>query len=93
MGIVFRRTDLKGFEIEAQRRWVSRVLLATTLMKKGVMLSTVEHLLSAVYGLGIDNLYVDIDSLEFPFWMAPPDLLWKCCGGRGFAASKRTGVT
>ena len=66
VGIVFRRTDLKGFEIEAQRRWVSRVLLATTLMKKGVMLSTVEHLLSAVYGLGIDNLYVDIDSLEVP---------------------------
>ena len=44
-GVVFRRTDLGGFEIEAQRRWVSRVVLATTLMKRGVMLSTVEHLL------------------------------------------------
>ena len=66
VGVVFRRTDLKGFEIEAQRQWVSRVLLATTLMKKGVMLSTVEHLLSAVYGLGVDNLYIDIDSLEVP---------------------------
>lgn len=65
-GIVFRRTDLKAFPIEAQRRWVSRVVLATTLMKRGVMLSTVEHLLSAVYGLGVDNLYLDIDSLEVP---------------------------
>ncbi len=65
-GIVFRRIDLQGFEIEAQRKWVSRVVLATTLMKRGVMLSTVEHLLSAVYGSGIDNLYIDIDSLEVP---------------------------
>lgn len=65
-GIVFRRTDLRNFEIEAQRKWVSRVVLATTLMKNGVMLSTVEHLLSAVYGMGISNLYIDIDSLEVP---------------------------
>ena len=65
-GVVFRRVDLQGFEIEASRRYVSRVVLATTLMKRGVMLSTVEHLLSAVYGLGLDNLYIDIDSLEVP---------------------------
>ncbi|HSR67657.1 MAG TPA: UDP-3-O-acyl-N-acetylglucosamine deacetylase [Acidobacteriota bacterium] len=65
-GIVFRRTDLQGFEIEALRKHVSRVVLATTLMKRGVMLSTVEHLLSALYGQGIDNCYVDIDSLEVP---------------------------
>lgn len=65
-GIVFRRTDLQGFEIEATRNHVSRVVLATTLMKRGVMLSTVEHLLSALYGLGVDNAYLDIDSLEVP---------------------------
>jgi UDP-3-O-[3-hydroxymyristoyl] N-acetylglucosamine deacetylase len=65
-GIVFRRVDLQDFEIEARRQWVSRVVLATTLMKRGVMLSTVEHLLSAVYGFGLDNLYIDIDSLEVP---------------------------
>ena len=47
-------------------RHVSRVVLATTLMKKGVMLSTVEHLLSALYGLAIDNLVIEIDSLEVP---------------------------
>ncbi len=65
-GITFRRVDLNGFEIEALRSHVSRVVLATTLMKRGVMLSTVEHLLSAVYGMGLDNLYIDIDSLEVP---------------------------
>ena len=65
-GIVFRRSDLNGFEIEAHRRYVAKVNFATTLMKRGVMLSTVEHLLSAIYGLGIDNLYIDVSSLEIP---------------------------
>lgn len=65
-GVIFRRVDLQKFEIEAIRDRVSRVVLATTLMKKGVMLSTVEHLLSAIYGIGIDNIYIDIDSLEVP---------------------------
>jgi len=65
-GVVFRRVDLQGFAIEARRHWVSRVVLATTLMKQGVMLSTVEHVLSAVYGSWIDNLFIDIDSLELP---------------------------
>jgi UDP-3-O-[3-hydroxymyristoyl] N-acetylglucosamine deacetylase len=65
-GIRFRRTDLKYFEIEAIRAHVARVSYATTLMKKGVMISTVEHLLSALYGLGIDNLYLDINSMEVP---------------------------
>ena len=65
-GIRFRRTDLKNFEIEAMRTHVAKVSYATTLMKKGVMISTVEHLLSTLYGLGIDNLYLDINSLEVP---------------------------
>ncbi len=65
-GIVFRRTDLRNFEIEATRSHVARVSYATTLMKKGVMISTVEHLLSALYGLGIDNLFIDINSMEVP---------------------------
>lgn len=65
-GIVFRRPDLSGFEIEALRRNVAKVNYATTLMKRGVMISTVEHILSAVYGLGIDNLYIDVNSLEVP---------------------------
>ena len=65
-GIIFRRTDLKNFEIEALRPHVAKVSYATTLMKKGVMISTVEHLLSTLYGLGIDNLYLDINSMEVP---------------------------
>jgi UDP-3-O-[3-hydroxymyristoyl] N-acetylglucosamine deacetylase len=65
-GILFRRTDLRNFEIEATRAHVARVSYATTLMKKGVMISTVEHLLSTLYGLGVDNLYIDLDSMEVP---------------------------
>ncbi len=65
-GIVFRRSDLKNFAIEAIRAHVAKVSYATTLMKKGVMISTVEHLLSSLYGLGIDNLYLDLNSMEVP---------------------------
>ena len=65
-GLIFRRADLRGFEIEAKRAHVAKVSYATTLMKKGVMLSTVEHILSALYGLEIDNLYIDVDAMEAP---------------------------
>jgi UDP-3-O-[3-hydroxymyristoyl] N-acetylglucosamine deacetylase len=65
-GIRFRRTDLKNFEIEALRSYVAKVSYATTLMKQGVMISTVEHILSTLYGLGIDNLYLDVNSMEVP---------------------------
>jgi UDP-3-O-[3-hydroxymyristoyl] N-acetylglucosamine deacetylase len=65
-GIVFRRVDLDNFEIEAHVRNVARVSYATSLMKKGVLLSTTEHLLAALYSCGIDNVYVEIDALELP---------------------------
>jgi UDP-3-O-[3-hydroxymyristoyl] N-acetylglucosamine deacetylase len=65
-GIVFRRVDLDNFEIEAHGRNVARVSYATSLMKKGVLLSTTEHLLAALYACGIDNVYVDIDAIEVP---------------------------
>ena len=65
-GIVFRRTDLDNFEIEAHGRNVARVSYATSLMKQGVLLSTVEHLLAALYSCGVDNVYADIDALEVP---------------------------
>lgn len=65
-GIVFRRTDLDGFEIEASSRNVARVSYATSLMKKGVFISTTEHLLSAFVGMGIDNATVELDNLELP---------------------------
>ena len=65
-GIVFRRVDLDGFEVEAIGRNVARVSYATSLMKKGVLISTTEHLLSAFIGLGVDNAFVELDNLELP---------------------------
>jgi UDP-3-O-[3-hydroxymyristoyl] N-acetylglucosamine deacetylase len=65
-GIVFRRVDLDGFQIEANSRNVARVSYATSLMKKGVLISTTEHLLSAFTGVGIDNAIVELDNLELP---------------------------
>jgi UDP-3-O-[3-hydroxymyristoyl] N-acetylglucosamine deacetylase len=65
-GIVFRRIDLDGFEVEAVSRNVARVSYATSLMKKGVFISTTEHILSAFIGLGIDNAVVELDNLELP---------------------------
>ena len=65
-GIVFRRTDLDGYEIEAISRNEARVSYATSLMKKGVFISTTEHLLSAFIGMGIDNAIVELDNLELP---------------------------
>jgi UDP-3-O-[3-hydroxymyristoyl] N-acetylglucosamine deacetylase len=65
-GIVFRRPDLDNFAIEAQGHNVARVSYATSLMKQGVLLSTTEHLLAAIYSCGIDNIHIDIDSIEVP---------------------------
>lgn len=65
-GIVFRRTDLDGFEIQAQARHVARLSYATSVMKRGVLISTTEHLLSALAGAGVDNVTVEIDNLEVP---------------------------
>ena len=63
-GIIFRRTDLDGFEVEAVSRNVAKVSYATSLMKKGVLISTTEHLLSAFIGMGVDNAIVELDNLE-----------------------------
>jgi UDP-3-O-[3-hydroxymyristoyl] N-acetylglucosamine deacetylase len=65
-GIVFRRTDLDAFPIEATVRNVARVSYATSLMKKGVLISTTEHLLSALAAARIDNVIAEIDNLELP---------------------------
>jgi UDP-3-O-[3-hydroxymyristoyl] N-acetylglucosamine deacetylase len=65
-GIVFRRTDLDDFPIEASGRNVARVSYATSLMKQGVLLSTTEHLLAAIYSSGLDNVFIDIDAIEVP---------------------------
>jgi len=65
-GIVFRQVDLGNFPIEAVSAHVANVSYATSLMKKGVLISTVEHVLSALYGLEIDNAIIDVDNMEVP---------------------------
>ena len=65
-GVVFRRTDLEDFEIAATGRNVAKVSYATSLMRQGVLISTTEHLLSALIGMGIDNVIVELDTLELP---------------------------
>lgn len=65
-GYLFRRTDLNNFEIPAAPQYVAHVSYATTLMKSGVIIGTVEHLLSALLGCGVDNAIIAVDSLEVP---------------------------
>lgn len=66
-GIVFRRVDLpEPVEIKASPENVGDTQLSTTLVKGDVRISTVEHLLSALAGLGIDNAYVDLSAPEVP---------------------------
>ncbi|ODU44668.1 UDP-3-O-acyl-N-acetylglucosamine deacetylase [uncultured Aquimonas sp.] len=67
-GIVFRRTDLaEPAEIKACAHCVGETSMASTLVNKdGVKVSTVEHLLSALAGLGIDNCYIDLSAAEVP---------------------------
>ncbi len=65
-GIVFRRSDLKYFAIPALRPYVAKVSYATSLMKQGVLIATVEHVLSAIAALEIDNLYVEVSTMEVP---------------------------
>lgn len=66
-GIVFRRIDLDPVvEIAAKAENVGETLLSTSLTQHGQVISTVEHLLSAFAGLGIDNAYIDINAAEVP---------------------------
>jgi UDP-3-O-[3-hydroxymyristoyl] N-acetylglucosamine deacetylase len=66
-GIIFQRIDLEPvIEIPARAENVGDTTLSTCLVKNGVRVSTVEHLLSAFAGLGIDNAYVDVTASEIP---------------------------
>jgi len=65
-GYIFRRTDLGGFEIPASVEFIAHCSYATTLMRTGVMLSTVEHLLAALRGMQVDNAFIEVDNLELP---------------------------
>jgi UDP-3-O-[3-hydroxymyristoyl] N-acetylglucosamine deacetylase len=66
-GIVFRRVDLEPVvDLPAKATDVGDTRMASTLAKDGAKVSTVEHLMSACAGLGIDNLYVDVTAEEIP---------------------------
>ncbi|MGI8885001.1 MAG: UDP-3-O-acyl-N-acetylglucosamine deacetylase [Pyrinomonadaceae bacterium] len=65
-GYIFVRTDLDDFEIPASVEYISHCSYATTLMRKGVVLSTCEHLLSALRGSAVDNCFIYLDSIEIP---------------------------
>ncbi len=65
-GYIFVRTDLDDFEIPASVEYVGHCSYATTLVRRGVLLSTCEHLLSALRGADIDNCFIEIDNIEIP---------------------------
>ncbi len=66
-GITFRRVDLDHpVDIPADPRLVGETMLGTTLIKDNVKVATVEHLMSALAGLGIDNIHIDLSAPEVP---------------------------
>lgn len=65
-GYIFVRTDLDDFEIPASVEYISHCSYATTLLRRGVLLSTCEHLLAALRGAGVDNCFVELDNIEIP---------------------------
>jgi UDP-3-O-[3-hydroxymyristoyl] N-acetylglucosamine deacetylase len=66
-GIVFRRVDLDPpVEIELAPEAVVDTRMATTIGRDGITVATIEHLMSALAGLGIDNCYIDVDAPEIP---------------------------
>jgi UDP-3-O-[3-hydroxymyristoyl] N-acetylglucosamine deacetylase len=78
-GIVFRRVDLDPVvEIKAAADAVGETTLSSTLVQDGVKVGTVEHFLSAMAGLGIDNAFVELSAPEMPI-MAVPVRSSSCC--------------
>ncbi|MGI8786425.1 MAG: UDP-3-O-acyl-N-acetylglucosamine deacetylase [Pyrinomonadaceae bacterium] len=65
-GYIFVRTDLDNFELPASAEYISHCSYATTLLRRGVILSTTEHLLAALRGANVDNCFIEIDNLEIP---------------------------
>ncbi|MCC5868403.1 MAG: UDP-3-O-acyl-N-acetylglucosamine deacetylase [Gammaproteobacteria bacterium] len=66
-GIVFRRVDLdEPVDVPADARLVAETMLGTTLIRDGARVATVEHLMSALAGMRIDNLFIDLGAAEVP---------------------------
>ncbi|RMH51265.1 MAG: UDP-3-O-acyl-N-acetylglucosamine deacetylase [Zetaproteobacteria bacterium] len=90
-GITFVRSDL-GVEIPARSEFVADTRLCTTLGRDGATVSTVEHLLSALAGLGVDNARVEVNGGEVPIMdgsAAPFVFLIQCAGIRTQERPKR----
>ena len=89
-GIVFIRTDIKDVNniIEASYKNVSNTMLGTTLCNKdGVRVATVEHLMAALWGCGVDNCIVELDGPEIPIMdgsSEPFVFLMDCAGIRAW---------
>ena len=67
MGIIFRRVDIDPFiDIPADAKLVGETNLGTTLIKNNTKVATIEHLMSALAGLGIDNIIVELSAAEVP---------------------------
>lgn len=92
-GIIFRRTDLDPVEVvHAKAEKVGETMLGTTLIQADVKVATVEHLMSALAGLGIDNACVDLSGSEVPIMdgsAAPFVFLIQSAGIEEQAAPKR----
>jgi UDP-3-O-[3-hydroxymyristoyl] N-acetylglucosamine deacetylase len=92
-GIVFRRVDLAPpVDVPARAELVGEARLASTLVKGDVKIHTVEHLMSALGGLGVDNAFVDLDAPELPIMdgsASPFVLLIQQAGVEQQAAPKR----
>ena len=92
-GIVFRRTDLETpMDVPARATYVTETTLGTTLSHNDVKVSTVEHLLSALAGLGVDNAFIELSAPEVPIMdgsAAPFVFLIQSAGLEEQAASKR----
>lgn len=92
-GIIFRRVDLSPVvEIPASYEYVGDTMLCTTLNHNNVKIATVEHLLSALAGLGIDNAYIDVNGPELPIMdgsAAPFVFLIQSAGIREQSAAKK----
>jgi UDP-3-O-[3-hydroxymyristoyl] N-acetylglucosamine deacetylase len=92
-GVVFRRVDLASpVDIPARAELVGEARLASTLIKGDVRIHTVEHLMSALGGLGVDNAYIDLDAPELPIMdgsASPFVLLIQQAGIEEQAAAKK----
>ena len=91
-GVVFKRLDVGGRQVHAHSAFVNEVVLSTGLESQGVKVSTIEHLMSALSALGVDNVLVELDSFEVPIMdgsSAPFIFLVQSAGIEEQDASKR----